>query len=261
MIPALMTKTREKITLIDGSGYIFRAFYAIQRLSTSKGFPTNAIYGFINSLVACSRWKSPRIWASPSTRRNRPFARNFIRSTKRTVLSPDDLVKHIPAIFRAVDAFGVRRFELAGFEADDIIATVAAKAEKSGYQVEIITGDKVLMQLVGPHITLYDTMKEKRIDAKGVFERFQVEPRQVVDLLALMGDSSDNIPGVTGIGEKTAAELIGQSESSTASTTASIRSRARSVKRRCSKKRRSLSSAVPLPRPSTTFRSTSLGRT
>src|SRR5690606_37222022 len=120
----------------------------------------------------------------------------------------DDLKKQIPFIFRAVDCFGIRRMDVPGFEADDVIGTIAKRAEKEGYRVDIITGDKDLMQLVNGRTHLYDTMKDRRVDEAAVFEKFGVAPSQIIDFLALMGDSSDNIPGVSGIGEKTAAELI-----------------------------------------------------
>lgn len=202
---------RERIIVIDGSGYFFRAFFAIRQLSTSKGFPTNAVFGFINMLMKVLDNEKPTKLAiafdtaKPSFRKERYAEYKSNRSAP-----PEDLVKQIPYIFRAVDAFGIPRLEKPGFEADDIIGTLATRAVKDGYSVEIITGDKDLMQLVSDDVRIYDTMKDKRIDADGVKERFGVTPAQVVDLLALMGDSSDNIPGVSGIGEKTAAELINQ---------------------------------------------------
>lgn len=200
---------REKLILIDGSSYFFRAFYAIQRLSTSKGFPTNAIFGFINMLMRVLEVEKPTklgiaFDAGKATFRKERYPEYKANREK----PPDDLVVQIPHIIRSVDCFGIPRFEQPGFEADDIIGTIARRAEAEGFHVEIITGDKDLMQLVTPHITIFDTMKDKRIDEAGVIERFGVRADQVVDLLALMGDSSDNIPGVSGIGEKTAAELI-----------------------------------------------------
>jgi len=199
----------EKIIIIDGSSYIFRAYYAIQRLSNSKGFPTNAIYGFIQMLMKVLEVEKPSKLliafdtGKPTFRKERYAEYKANRQTP-----PDDLKVQFEPIQRAVDCFGVNRLHADGFEADDVIATVARKAAKEGYRVEIITGDKDLMQLVNEQITLYDTMKEKRYDREGVKEKMAVTPEQVVDLLALMGDSSDNIPGVNGIGEKTAAELI-----------------------------------------------------
>lgn len=210
-IASPMSSTREKIVIIDGSGYFFRAFYAIQRLSTSKGFPTNAIYGFMNMLIRvlevekpthlCVAFDPPR----PSFRRERYAEYKANRDRP-----PEDLVAQIPHIIRSVDCFGIPKFENGRFEADDVIATLAKKAVADGYDVEIITGDKDLMQLVNPNVNLYDTMKDKRIDEAGVLEKFGVRPDQIPDFLGLMGDSSDNIPGVSGIGEKTATDLIKQ---------------------------------------------------
>jgi DNA polymerase I len=201
----------ERIIVIDGSSYFFRAFYAIPRLSNSKGFPTNAVLGFINMLLRVLDNEKPTKLAiafdtgKPTFRKEKYAEYKSNRSAP-----PEDLVVQIPEIMKAVDCFGVKRYELEGFEADDVIGTIAKRATKEGFKVEIITGDKDLMQLVDENVTIYDSMKDKRYDVKGVFEKFQVHPHQVVDLLALMGDSSDNIPGVTGIGEKTAAELIGK---------------------------------------------------
>lgn len=204
-------KEQKKVVIIDGSGYIFRAFYAIQRLSTSKGFPTNAIYGFINMLMKVLEVEKPEKLMIAFDTGKATFRKEMFEDYKANrATPPDDLKVQFEHIFRAVDCFGITRIHAPGFEADDVIATVAKKAVAEGHKVEIITGDKDLMQLVTDDILLYDTMKDKRIDRAGVLERFQVAPEQIVDLLALMGDSSDNIPGVSGIGEKTAAELIKQ---------------------------------------------------
>ena len=199
----------EKLIIIDGSSYIFRAYYAIQRLSTSKGFPTNAIYGFIQMLMKVLEVEKPTKLLIAFDTGKPTFRKEMYPEYKANrAAPPDDLKVQFEPIQHAVDCFGINRLHADGFEADDVIATVARKAAKEGYQVEIITGDKDLMQLVEDKITLYDTMKEKRYNREGVKEKMAVLPDQVVDLLALMGDSSDNIPGVTGIGEKTAADLI-----------------------------------------------------
>ncbi len=202
---------KEKLYIIDGSSYFFRAFYAIQRLSNSKGFPTNAIFGFINMLLKVLDVEKPTKLAIAFDTAKPSFRKELYKEYKSNrEAPPEDLILQIPHILRSVDCFGIKRIELEGFEADDIIGTLARRAEKEGYGVEIITGDKDLMQLVTEHITIYDTMKDKRFDPKGVKEKFGVEATQVIDFLGLMGDSSDNIPGVTGIGEKTAADLLNQ---------------------------------------------------
>ncbi len=201
--------TKERIILIDGSGYIFRAYYAITRLSNSKGLPTNATFGFVNMLLKVLEDERPTKLAILFDTAKPSFRKDLYKEYKANRQKPpEDLLPQFEQIQKAVDCFGIRRLELEGFEADDVIATVATRAEKEGYKVEIITGDKDLMQLVTDDTTLYDTMKGRRIGAAEVHEKFQVAPHQVVDILALMGDSSDNIPGVAGIGPKTAAELI-----------------------------------------------------
>lgn len=200
---------QKKIIIIDGSSYFFRAYYAIQRLSTSKGFPTNAIYGFINMLMRTLEVEKPEYLLIAFDTPKPTFRKELYKEYKANrEAPPDDLVVQIPHILRAVDAFGVKRLQLEGFEADDIIGTLTERAKKDGFHVDIITGDKDLMQLVDDKVTIYDSMKDRRYDAKGVFEKMLVHPNQIVDFLALMGDSSDNIPGVTGVGEKTAQELL-----------------------------------------------------
>lgn len=207
----MSSKEKEKIYIIDGSSYFFRAFYAIQRLSNSKGFPTNAIFGFINMLLKVLDVEKPKHLAIAFDTAKPSFRKEVYKDYKANrEAPPEDLIVQIPHILRSVDCFGIKRIEKEGFEADDIIGTLAKQAEKEGYSVEIITCDKDLMQLVTEHITVYDTMKDKRYDLQGVKEKFGVEANQVIDFLGLMGDASDNIPGVSGVGEKTAADLLNQ---------------------------------------------------
>ncbi|MBY0371293.1 DNA polymerase I [bacterium] len=200
---------KERIIIIDGSGYIFRAYYAIQRLSTSQGLPTNAVYGFVNMLMKVLEDEKPTKLAIAFDVKQPSFRKELFDDYKANrEKPPEDLLPQFDLIQKAVDCFGITRLQIPGFEADDVIATLADRAERDGFRTEIITGDKDLMQLVNDSITLYDTMKGVRIKREQVIEKFQVGPEQVVDILALMGDSSDNIPGVAGIGPKTAAELI-----------------------------------------------------
>ncbi|NBT58742.1 DNA polymerase I, partial [bacterium] len=202
---------KSKLIIIDGSSYFFRAFFAIQHLSNSKGFPTNAIYGFTNMLLKVLDVEKPEHLVIAFDTPKPSFRKEIYPEYKANRESPpEDLIKQIPEILKMVDAFRIKRMQLEGAEADDVIATLADRAVKAGYEVDIITGDKDLMQLVTDKITLYDTMKDKRVDPAGVVEKFGVKPEQVVDFLALMGDASDNIPGVTGVGEKTAAQLISE---------------------------------------------------
>ncbi|NBX67740.1 MAG: DNA polymerase I [Proteobacteria bacterium] len=207
----MVAKEKEKIYIIDGSSYFFRAFYAIQRLSNSKGFPTNAIFGFINMLLKVLEVEKPKHLAIAFDTAKPSFRKEIFKEYKANrEAPPEDLIVQIPHILRSVDCFGIKRLEKEGFEADDIIGTLAKKAEEEGYSVEIITCDKDLMQLVTDAVTIYDTMKDKRYNLEGVKEKFGVEAHQVIDYLGLMGDASDNIPGVSGVGEKTAADLLNQ---------------------------------------------------
>ena len=202
---------KNKIYIIDGSSYFFRAYFAIQHLSNSKGFPTNAIFGFINMLLKVLDVEKPHLLVIAFDTAKPTFRKEIYKDYKSNrEAPPEDLIIQIPHILRSVDCFGIKRLEMEGYEADDIIGTLAKRAEKEGYVVEIITGDKDLMQLVNDKVTVYDTMKDKRYDPSGVKEKFGVEAHQVVDFLGLMGDASDNIPGVTGVGQKTAADLLTQ---------------------------------------------------
>lgn len=201
----------KSLYLIDGSSYIFRAYYAITRLSTSKGFPTNALYGFIQMLLRVLDERKPEYLAIAFDTPKPSFRKKLYGEYKSNRSAPpEDLIPQFAPIHRAVEVFGLRPLATEGFEADDIIATLARRGEKEGFEVEIISGDKDLMQLVGGKIRLFDPMMGKIYDEQAVFEKFQVKPNQIVDYLALMGDSSDNIPGVAGIGKKTAADLLAE---------------------------------------------------
>lgn len=195
--------------IIDGNSYIYRAFYAIKNLSTSNGLPTNAIFGFANMLLKVIKEKSPDLVAivfdpKGPTRRHIEFKEYKAHRPP----MPKDLIPQIPYIHRLVQAFRIPVFVQEGQEADDIIATLAIKAETEDIEVTIVTGDKDILQLVGTNIKVYDTLKEKVYEPKDVLERFGVEPGRMIEIMGLMGDSSDNIPGVPGIGEKTAQALI-----------------------------------------------------
>ncbi|MBI2342879.1 MAG: DNA polymerase I [Deltaproteobacteria bacterium] len=199
------------IYLIDGSGYIFRAFYAIRPLSTSHGLPTNALYGFTKMLLKLFRSVHPTHAAIVFDSKEPTFRHERAATYKANRAEPpDDLIVQFPYFRRMVAALNIPQFEMPGYEADDIIGTIATRMAAIGEEVVIITGDKDFMQLVTPHITLWDTMKDRRTDEIAVKERFGVIPRQVVDLQGLAGDAVDNVKGVPGIGEKTAAKLIAE---------------------------------------------------
>lgn len=195
--------------LIDGSSYIYRAYYAIRHLSSPKGFPTNALYGFTQMLLKVMKERVPDHLAVVFDAGRRTFRTELypLYKANRTAM-PEDLVPQIAPIKEMVKAFNIPALEREGYEADDIIGSIALQCEKKGMKVVVVTGDKDLMQIVTDSVTLLDTMKDKASGIPEVVERFGVEPAQVVDVLGLAGDSSDNIPGVPGIGEKTALKLI-----------------------------------------------------
>lgn len=201
---------KRKIHLLDGSGYIYRAYHGIRDLSTSGGFRTNAVYGFTTLLLRLLREERPeRLAVVFDPPRGETFRSRLYPGYKANRgAMPDDLAAQIPYIKQMVQALNIRSLEIPGFEADDVIATVARRCAAEGMEVTVVTGDKDLMQIVGEGITLLDTMKEKRSGPLEVRERFGVPPERVTDILGLAGDPSDNIPGVPGIGEKTAAELV-----------------------------------------------------
>ena len=197
------------VALVDGSNYLYRAFYAIPALTNSKGFPTNAIYGFTNMLLKLLRDLKPdyivvTFDVKGPTTRHEEFT--DYKATRKPM--PDDLRPQIPFIKDVVRGFSISVLEKQGVEADDIIGTLARQASKKGWRTAIISGDKDLMQLVDENVTMIDTMKDKTYDVAAVKERFGVAPDKVVEILGLMGDTSDNIPGVPGIGPKTAQRLI-----------------------------------------------------
>jgi DNA polymerase-1 len=199
----------KRLFIIDGNSYIYRAFYAIRNLSTSKGLPSNAVFGFANMLLKVIKEKKPDLLAiafdpKGPTRRHGEFKEYKAHRPP----MPKDLVPQIPYIHNLVHAFRIPVFLEEGQEADDVIATLARSAIAAGMDVVIVTGDKDMLQLVGPGVTVYDSLKERTIGPKEVEERFGVPPDRVVEIMGLMGDASDNIPGVPGIGEKTAQALI-----------------------------------------------------
>ncbi len=209
-------KKGDHVFLVDGSGYIFRAYHALPPLSRkSDGLQVNAVLGFCNML-----WKL--LAEMPKDNKPTHLAVVFDKSerTFRTEMYPDykahrpdapeDLRPQFPLIRDAVRAFEIPCLEQAGYEADDLIATYARLACEAGATATIVSSDKDLMQLVNDCVTMYDTMKDKRIGPAEVMEKFGVGPDKVIEVQALIGDSSDNVPGVPGIGVKTAAQLIGE---------------------------------------------------
>jgi len=198
-----------KIYLIDGSSYLYRAFYAIGRLTNVQGMPTQAVYGFLQMIRKIIGQERPTYLAVLFDAKGPTFRHELYQAYKANrPAMPDDLVVQIPYIKEISRCYGLPILEQEGVEADDLIATLARKAEKDGYEVVIVSGDKDLMQLISPKIRMWDTMKDQVFDLKAVQERFGTEPAKIVDIMGLSGDNSDNVPGVPGIGEKTAVKLI-----------------------------------------------------
>lgn len=216
--PAPGSSGREVVYLIDGSGYIFRAFYAIRRMTTSNGQATNAVFGFTTMLLKVLKEHGPKHLAIAFDPGGKNFRHELYPEYKANRSAPpEDLPPQIPLIHQLVDELGIKKVVVKGFEADDVLGTLARQATAQGYDVVIITGDKDLMQLVDEHTTLIDELRMQKgqsdtsvIGRDQVIEKFGVPPERVVDVLALAGDSSDNVPGVRGIGEKTAMELVTQ---------------------------------------------------
>ena len=212
---ALPVKKGDHVFLVDGSGYIFRAYHALPPINRkSDGLQLNAVFGFCNML-----WKLLR-----DMKEDKPthLAVVFDKSEKtfRTQMypdykahrpdPPDDLRPQFKFIREAVNAFDIPCLEQDGFEADDLIATYVREACEAGATATIVSSDKDLMQLVNDRVVMFDTMKDKKIGRAEVIEKFGVPPEKVIEVQALIGDSTDNVPGVPGIGVKTAAQLIGE---------------------------------------------------
>jgi DNA polymerase I len=208
-------KKGDHLFLVDGSGYIFRAYHALPPLTRkSDGLQVNAVLGFCNmlwKLLAEMKDDKPTHLAVVFDKSEKTFRTEFYPEYKaHRPDAPEDLIPQFPLIREAVHAFEIPCLEQAGFEADDLIATYARLASEAKATTTIVSSDKDLMQLVGNGVTMYDTMKDRRIGRAEVIEKFGVGPEKVIEVQALIGDSSDNVPGVPGIGVKTAAQLIGE---------------------------------------------------
>src|SRR5208283_3335918 len=195
--------------LIDGNSYFHRAFHAIKALTNSKGAPTNAIYGFTTMILKILRERKPEalaiVFDSPvPTQRHRLYERYKAHRPE----TPGELIIQIPGIKEIIKAFNIPVFEMPGYEADDVICTLAKKAASQKSRVFIVSGDKDMMQAVDSFIRIYDPMKDVVIDKEYITRRFEMPPQSIAEIMALTGDAVDNIPGVKGIGEKTAKGLL-----------------------------------------------------
>jgi DNA polymerase-1 len=208
--PEILT-VQEEVYLIDGSAYIYRAYHAIAPLSNSKGLATHAVFGFISILRRLFKERSPRFVAVAFDSRGPVFRHGIYPEYKgNRPPMPADLAEQIPYIRRYVEALNIRILEEPGVEADDLIASAARELHHLGQKVVIVSGDKDLLQLIGPGTTMWDPMKGKVMDTGEIAKKYNVSPEQLLDCFALIGDSSDNIPGAAGIGPKTAEKLINQ---------------------------------------------------
>ncbi len=197
--------------LIDGSGFIFRAYHALPPMTRSDGTPVGAVYGFTKMIMKLVEDTDADAIAVVLDRARKTFRNDIYPEYKaHRPPAPDDLVPQFALVRDAVAAMDLKSVDMEGYEADDLIATYARQARERGVEVTIVSSDKDLMQLVGPGVTMLDAMKNKIIGPDEVFEKFGVGPERVIDVQALAGDSSDNVPGVAGIGVKTAALLINE---------------------------------------------------
>jgi DNA polymerase-1 len=202
---------KEKFYLIDATAYCYRAYYALKGLSTSYGQPTNAVFGFVNFLNKILKQNNPNYLGicfdvSRDTFRQRKFAEYKIQRPQ----MPEPLVSQIPFIKQIIQAYDIAFYEKAGFEADDLIASLAKRARQEGLDVVIVSSDKDILQLVDEHIVVFNPYKDKGTvyDLKKIKDSFGISPSQIIDLISLAGDSADNIPSVKGVGEKTTVKLI-----------------------------------------------------
>ena len=198
-----------RLILVDGSAYIFRAYYALPPMSRKDGVPVNAVFGFTNMLVKLIEdYKDEKLIVIFDAARENFRNKIYSEYKANRGETPEDLIPQFDLIKKCVSAFNIPQIELEGYEADDIIATYATEATKLDIPSLIVSSDKDLMQLVNEKVEMLDPMKNKKIGIKEVIEKFGVEPKKVIQIQALMGDKVDNIPGAPGIGPKIALELI-----------------------------------------------------
>jgi len=207
----MSVKANKRFFLIDGNSFCYRAYYAVRHLSNSKGQPTNAIFGFISMIQKIIKEEKPDMLAIAFDLKGPTFRHTKYKDYKVTRKPmPDDLVSQLPYIKNIIRAYNIPIYEIEGFEADDVLATLAHRASESkDVDTFIVTSDKDALQLIDAHTKVYNPQKDGMIyGKKEVEDKFGVSPESMTDLMALMGDTSDNIPGIPGIGEKTAIELM-----------------------------------------------------
>ncbi len=203
--------TPPRLVLIDGSGFIFRAFHALPPMTRPDGTPVNAVFGFCNMLARLLREHTGSHLAVIFDAGRHTFRTRLYPAYKaQRPAPPPELVPQFALVREATEAFGVPAIDAVDWEADDLIAAYTRAAEDAGGETVIVSSDKDLMQLIRPGVSLLDPIKQKPIGPAEVFEKFGVAPEKLIDLQALMGDAVDNVPGVPGIGPKTAAQLLGE---------------------------------------------------
>ena len=209
-----MAEKEPPVILVDGSSYLFRAFHALPPLTNSKGQPTGAVYGVINMLRKLREEYKPEYMAVVFDARGKTFRHDIYEEYKaHRPPMPDDLKAQIEPLHQLVKALGFPLISVEGVEADDVIGTLAVRATQQQKDMLISTGDKDLAQLVTPHVTLINTMNNEVLDEDGVESKFEVPPERIIDYLTLVGDTSDNIPGVPKVGPKTAVKWLKQYDS------------------------------------------------
>jgi DNA polymerase I len=199
------------LILVDGSSWLFRAYHALPPLTNARGEPTGAVFGMYNMLKRLLKDYAPERFCVVFDPSGKTFREDWYPEYKANRgETPEDLKSQFPRVTELIQAMGLPVFAVDGVEADDVIGTLAQQARQQGLDVVIVTSDKDMAQLVDDHVHLLDTMKNRRMDPAGVVEKFGVKPEQIIDYLALMGDTSDNIPGVHGVGPKTAAKWLNE---------------------------------------------------
>ncbi|MDR1032067.1 MAG: hypothetical protein LBL30_03035 [Holosporales bacterium] len=201
-----------KLILIDGSGFIYRAFYALPKLiSKYDQTPVGAVYGFCNMTLSIANAHKHDYIAVVFDAGRKTFRHEIYAEYKANRGDvPEDLIPQFPMVRTVCDVLGIPHMEENGVEADDLIASYTAKAKESGLLTEIVSSDKDLIQVMGDNVEIYDPMKSKFLSSESVFEKYGIYPHQMIDFQALVGDASDNIPGIAGVGPKTAAMLLQQ---------------------------------------------------
>lgn len=209
-----MSDNKKPVVLIDGSSYLYRAFHAMPPLTNSKGQPTGAVYGVINMIQKLIKDEQPEQLAVIFDPKGKTFRDDIYPEYKANrPPMPDDLRGQVEPLFEVIRALGLPLIIVDGVEADDVIGTFTTQAKQDGYPVLISTGDKDMAQLVNHHVKLINTMTNKTMDEAGVQEKFGVPPNRIIDYLALIGDTSDNVPGVPKVGPKTAVKWLAQYDS------------------------------------------------